>query len=402
MSNEQKSTPPGPLAGVRVIDFSIMMAGPYCTRFLADMGAEVIKVEPPEGDYIRTREPLRNGHSAYFGHINCGKRSIALDLKNPAAIEAAIGLVAKADVVVENFRPGVMKRLGLGYEKLAAVNPKLVYCAISGFGQSGPAADRPAYAQVVQASCGYDLAFMNYQDNQDRPPNSNIFLADVLASSFALSAVLAALRQRDHTGRGQFIDLALIDSMMSVFPYEFQEAQFPAKERRQVYKPVRAADGFVIICPTTPKNFETLCETTGHPEWKSDERFATGTARVKNWSELMRLVEQWTSVRPAKQCEDTFMAAGIPAATYRTIREAMQDPHFAHRGSFATVADAGGEFLVPNLPFQMSEARVQAQSYVPAIGGDTEAVLRELLGMSSEHAKALSQPYSRGVDSGTA
>ncbi len=152
MNTEQKSARPGPLTGVRVIDFSIMIAGPYCTRFLADMGAEVIKIEAPEGDYIRTREPLRNGSSAYFGHINCGKRSVALDLKEPDAIETAKDLVRKADIVVENFRPGVMKRLGLDYTTLTTVNPKLIYCSISGFGQTGPSAEHPAYAQIVQAS----------------------------------------------------------------------------------------------------------------------------------------------------------------------------------------------------------------------------------------------------------
>jgi CoA:oxalate CoA-transferase len=390
MNTEQKSARPGPLTGVRVIDFSIMIAGPYCTRFLADMGAEVIKIEAPDGDYIRTREPLRNGSSAYFGQINCGKRSVALDLKNPDAIAAAKELVKKADIVVENFRPGVMKRLGLDYAGLAAVNPKLIYCSISGFGQTGPSAEHPAYAQIVQASSGYDLALMKYQDIQERPPNSNIFLADVLASTFAMSAILAALHQRNQTGSGQYIDVALMDGMMSIFPYEFQEAQFPAEERRQVYQPIRASDGFVIICPTTQKNFETLCDATGHPEWKSDERFAGNAARVKHWPELMRLVERWTVARPAKECEDTFMAAGIPAATYRTIREAMQDPQFQHRGSFAAIEDAGGRFLVPNLPFQMSGARVQAQPFVPKRGEDTESVLGELLGINAERAKLLS------------
>ncbi|MDO8704411.1 MAG: CoA transferase [Sulfuricaulis sp.] len=395
MINEPESKRPGPLAGVRVLDFSIMMAGPYGTRFLADMGAEVIKVEAPEGDFIRGREPLRKGKSAYFGHLNCGKRSLVLDLKNPAAIEAAIALVTKADLVVENFRPGVMKRLGLDYETLAAVNPKLIYCSISGFGQSGPGADRPGYAQVVQASSGFDMAVMHYQENQERPPNSNIFIGDVMASSFALSAILAALFQRERTGEGQLIDLALMDGMMSVCPYEFQEAQFPAKERRQVYSPVRAADGFVIICPTTPKNFEMLCDAVGHPEWKDDERFKTNPARVKNWAEMMRMVEQWTSQRSATECEEHFLAVGVPAAIYRTIREAIQDPQFAHRGSFATVEDAGGQFLVPNLPFQMSNARVQAQSFVPEMGADSEAILKELLGMSAEQAKALSKPYQK-------
>jgi CoA:oxalate CoA-transferase len=388
MNDRHDAAPHGPLAGLRVLDFSIMVAGPYCTRYLADMGAEVIKVEPPEQDYLRTREPLRDGRSAYFAQLNCGKRSIRLDLKDPAAIEVAKALAAKSDVVVENFRPGVMKRLGIGYDVLSQGNPGLVYCAVSGFGQDGPGADRPAYAQVVQASSGYDLAFMQYQDSQERPANSNIFVADVLASVYALSGILAALHQRGRTGRGQLVDVALMDGMLNLLPYETQEAQFPAKERRQVYVPVKAADGFLILCPTTAKNFESLCEVVGHPEWKTDPRFATGPARVRNWQEMMRLVEQWTVARPAKECESTFMGTGIPAATYRTVREALQDPQFAHRGSLARVVDASGEFFVPNLPFRLSGASVQAGARVADSGQDTAAVLMDVLGMAPEQAKA--------------
>lgn len=384
--NEPKAQ--GPLAGVRVLDFSIMMAGPYCTRYLADLGAEVIKVESPDGDYIRTRPPLRDGLSTYFAHLNCGKRSIRLDLKDPAAIEVAIALAAKSDVVVENFRPGVMDRLGIGYGVLSRNNPGLIYCAVSGFGQDGPGADRPAYAQVVQASSGYDLAFMQYQDSRDRPANSNIFVADVLASTFALSGILAALNQRHRTGRGQFVDVALMDGMLNLLPYEVQEAQFPARERRQVYSPVKALDGFVIICPMTAKNFESLCDTVGHPEWKTDPRFADNVERVRNWQEMMRLVERWTIERPARECEDRFMAAGIPAATYRTVREALQDPQLAHRGSLARVADASGAFVVPNLPFRLSAARVEAGARVADSGEDTVAVLTEVLGMTPGQASA--------------
>ena len=386
--NEPKAR--GPLAGVRVLDFSIMMAGPYCTRYLADLGAEVIKVESPEGDYIRTRPPLRDGRSTYFAHLNCGKRSIRLDLKDPAAIDVAIALAAKSDVVVENFRPGVMNRLGIGYDVLSRNNPGLIYCAVSGFGQDGPGADKPAYAQVVQASSGYDLAFMQYQDSQDRPANSNIFVADVLASTFALSGILAALNQRHRTGLGQFVDVALMDGMLNLLPYEVQEAQFPARERRQVYAPVKAVDGFVIICPMTAKNFESLCDTVGHPEWKTDPRFADNVERVRNWQEMMRLVERWTIQRPAQECEDRFMAAGIPAATYRTVREALQDPQLTHRGSLARVADASGEFLVPNLPFRLSAARVEAGARVADSGEDTVAVLTQVLGMTPEQASAFS------------
>src|ERR1700689_1030140 len=173
-SKAEKKSPP--LAGVRVLDFTIMMAGPYCTRFLADLGADVIKIEAAEGDYIRQRAPKHDGHSAYFGHLNAGKRSVVLDLKKASAISVAKRLAAQSDVIVENFRPGVMARFGLDYATLGALNPRLIYCSLSGFGQTGPDAERPAYAQIVQAASGYELAFAGYQDGNERPANSAIFI----------------------------------------------------------------------------------------------------------------------------------------------------------------------------------------------------------------------------------
>src|SRR5690606_24161599 len=181
-----------PLTGVRVLDFTWMMAGPYCTRFLADMGAEVIKVEAPQGEVVRSRAPLRDGHSAFFGMLNCGKKSVVLDLKDPAAAEAARRLAAVCDIVVESFRPGVMQQLGLDFDTLRAADPRLIYCSISGFGQKGPKSSRPAFAQVAQAKSGHDLLQALYQGTPDKPPNTGIYPADVLAGSFALSGILAA------------------------------------------------------------------------------------------------------------------------------------------------------------------------------------------------------------------
>ena len=212
MNAHDTSSKTGPLSGIRVLDFTIMMAGPYATRYLADMGADVIKIEAPEGDYIRQREPLRDGCSAYFGHLNAGKRSVCLDLKDPASVAAVKKMVESADVVVENFRPGAMARLGLGYEALSAINPRLVYCSVSGFGQTGPDAERPAYAQIVMAASGYEVAFAGYQDHGDRPANTAIFIADVLGALFAYSGILAALNHRHATGRGQHVDTTLMEN----------------------------------------------------------------------------------------------------------------------------------------------------------------------------------------------
>ncbi|MGO8914294.1 MAG: CaiB/BaiF CoA transferase family protein [Stellaceae bacterium] len=377
------------LAGIRVLDFSIMMAGPKCTRLLADVGAEIIKIEPPDGDHMRSRPPLRQGRSTYFGQLNCGKRSIVLDLKRREAIEIIRKLVRQADIVVENFRPGVMRRLGLDYASLADINPRLIYCSISGFGQSGPGAGRPAYAPVIHAASGYDRAQLSYQDGQERPAKSGIFIADILGGIYAFSAIETALFQRERTGLGQFIDVSLMDGMFDMLVYEFQEAQFPSDRRRHLYLPLRAEGGYVIVAPVSQNNFENLCDAIGRPEWKIDRRFATVGAREQHWDELMGLVEQWTMERPAEECEVTLMTAGIPCSRYLTLRDAMTDPHYAARGSFAGIDDGSGPFLVPNPPFQMTRARAAARAGVPLAGEHSRAVLQELLGLAPEAVDSL-------------
>lgn len=380
---------PGPLDGLKILDFTIMMAGPLCTRLLADVGAEIIKVEAPEGDHIRTRPPLRDGNSTYFGQLNCGKESIALDLKQPAALAIARRLAAAADVVVENFRPGVMKRLGLDHATLARDNPGLVYCSISGFGQTGPAAAKPAYAPVIHAASGFDLANLYYQDGQERPAKTGIFIADVLGGVYAFGAIQAALIERQRTGQGQAIDVSLMDCMLNLMVYECQEAQFPSERRRPLYKPLFARDGFVIVAPVSQNNFERLTEAVGHPEWKADPRFATIAAREQNWDLLMSLVEQWTRERPALECETVLMDAGIPTSRYLTIGEAMKDPHVAARGSLATVHDGAGAFDVPNAPFQFSGGGVGARPFVAALGANGADILRRLLGCGDGEIEAL-------------
>lgn len=384
-----RPTRAGPLDGLKILDFTIMMAGPLCTRLLADVGAEVIKVEAPEGDHIRTRPPLRDGHSAYFGQLNCGKRSIALDLKQPDAVAVARRLAARADVVIENFRPGVMKRLGLDHDTLKADNPGLVYCAISGFGQTGPAASKPAYAPVIHAASGFDLANLYYQDGQERPAKTGIFIADVLGGVYAFGAIQSALLERQRTGRGQSIDVSLMDCMLNMMVYECQEAQFPSERRRPLYKPLFAKDGYVIVAPVSQNNFERLTDAVGHPEWKADPRFATIGAREQNWDLLMSLVETWTRERPALECETILMAAGIPTSRYLTVGQALQDPHLAARGSLAHIDDGAGRFTVPNAPFRFSGGGVGARPFVAALGGDGPDILRRLLGCSDGEIDAL-------------
>ena len=249
---QDRMTTTAPLEGVRVLDFSIMLAGPYCARLLADVGADVIKIEPPEGDDMRLRTPLRDGQSTYFGQLNAGKRSLALDLKSADAIKLVHRLVAEADILVENFRPGVMDRLGLGYEALREINPRLIYCSISGYGQSGPAAERAAYAMIVHAESGFDRvadALCRGPGPARRP--GAVFVADVLGGIFGYSAIQTALVQRARTGKGQRIDVALMDCMLNLLVYELQEAQFPIRAPRPTYGPVRAKDGDILIAPVT-------------------------------------------------------------------------------------------------------------------------------------------------------
>ena len=248
-----------PLDGIRVLDFTAVVSGPYCTRLLADMGATVIKVEADGGDLLRHAVPLSAAGSRYFAAFNAGKQSIVIDLKAPSGAAIARELAAKCDVVVENFRPGVMEKLGLGYDALADANPALVYCSISGFGQTGPMRDWPAYAPIVHALSGFDHVFTQCQDDRSEPPITGIQVADVLTGAFAFGAIQSALIKRFRTGRGDYIDATLIESAMALVTGDLQMPQIETDTRIQTFKAVRANDGFVMPVILTEKAFETLC-----------------------------------------------------------------------------------------------------------------------------------------------
>ena len=379
------------LAGLRVLDFSIFMAGPVCSRLLADAGAEVVKVEPFSGDMVRQRPPMRGGMSTYFAQMNCGKQSVVLDLKKPEGVETARALALKADVLLENFKPGVMKRLGLDYKALADANPRLVYCSISGFGQSGPLAGRPAYAPVIHAFSGYDLAHLENQGGEGKPAKTGLFIADVIGALHAHGAILTALLHRERTGRGQYIDVSLLDGMLGLMVLESQLAQFPMQEPRLLYTPLRASDGYVMIAAISAKNFEALCDAVSHPEWKIDLRFSTVKAREQNWDELMRLVEQWTSTRSAQECETHLLEVDVPCSRYRTIREAMSDPHIAQRGTFTRLGRPDASYLVPNPPYKMSLSQTHARQLVADLGEHTGTVLKDWLGFDDAGIARLQQ-----------
>jgi len=369
----------GALSGLRVLDFTTTIAGPHCTRLLADLGAEVIKIEAPDGDMMRTRPPLRNGASTSFGQLNAGKKSIALDLKSPAAVEAIRRLVTSADVVVENFRPGVMRRFGLDYEALRPIKPDLVYCAISGYGQTGPSAELPAYAPVIHAASGYDLAHMAYQGEARRPDYCGIYIADVLTGTYAFGAITAALHQRQATGQGQMIDVSMLESMLTLTLSEIQNAQFAvAPPGRPIFGPVATKDGYINLSIASERTFQSLATASGHRDWLTDPRFAEYANRRANWGELINELERWSTELTTSEVQAVFDRHGVPSSPYRTVREAMADPQIAHRRSFIEVKDAGGTFLVLNPPFHMTAAKAAARPFVAALGEHTGELLAEV------------------------
>jgi crotonobetainyl-CoA:carnitine CoA-transferase CaiB-like acyl-CoA transferase len=389
LSDKDERTLTGCFAGLRVLDFSTTIAGPHCARMLADMGAEVIKVESAEGETMRTRPPLRNGCSTTFGQLNIGKKSLVLDLKCQQGRDVIRGLIASTDVLVENFRPGVMRRLRLDYETLAALNPKLVYCSISGYGQTGPSAELPAYAPVIHAASGYDMAHLAYQPGRERPDYCGIYHADVFAGTYAFGAISAALYQRTLTERGQHIDVSMLESMLMLTLNEVQWSQFKvAPPSRPMFGPIETADGYVMLAIASEKTFQGLMSAIGRPEWVNDPRFAAYADRRNNWAELMDGVEAWSRTVTTEQCLAALNKEGVPSSAYRTVAEALADPQLTHRRALAEVEDAGGTFKVVNLPFRMSGARVAAGSRMSSLGEHTRALCKEA-GLPEVSAKPL-------------
>jgi len=328
--------------------------------------------------------------------MNCGKRSIIIDLSTVSGRDIALRLSDQADVVVENFRPGVMKKLGLDFDTIARRNPRLIYCSISGFGQAGPRSQEPAYAPVIHAASGFDQANLEYQKSSDRPANNGVFVADVLAAAHATSAIHLALYDREKTGRGQHIDLSLMDSIVSMLIYEVQVAQNPTGKLRQVYQPVRSEDGFVMVAAVTPKNLAALFDVIGFPEGLSDPRFATVEAKEENWGALLDLIEAWTSQRSGADCEERLMRAGVPCARYRTVAEAIAEPQAAFRRSFERVGSSPETFLVANPPYKLSESTVRARQTLPQLGQHTHEVLAEVLDLEEDAIAALAQSGAIG------
>ena len=377
------------LGGVRVLDFTTIVSGPYCTRMLADLGAEVIKIEPPEGDFIRLQPPLRDGKSAYFASLNCGKKSVAIDFRQPEGLDLVRQLAARCDVIVENFRPGVMHRLRLDYEVLAANHPGLVYCSISGFGQTGPWAKRSAYAPMLHAASGFDLVNLSYQEGMERPLTAGIMIGDILGGTHAFGAIQTALLSREKTGRGDYIDLSMLDALLGMPTYEFQEAQFPQLKQPKGFRPTRAKDGYIMVAVVKPNNFKALWRAIGRPDLISDPRFATARGREDNSSAFAALLDEWAATKTGAECEAILTEGNVPCSRYSTLREALEQPHLRHRGSYEVIDDGAGSLKVPNPPFKLRSAHARARNRVPSLGADNAHVLESVLSYSGERIAAL-------------
>jgi CoA:oxalate CoA-transferase len=385
------TAPHGPLQGVKIVACSTAQAGTVPYMLMADLGAEVIKIESAEGDMMRSRLPMRNGASTSFGQLNAGKKSLVLDLKRPEAVAVVHRLVKTADVVVENFRPGVMARFGLDYAKLQPINPALVYCAISGYGQSGPSADRPAYAPVIHAASGFDLAQIAHQLEPRRPDYCGIFVADVVSGTYAFGAVMAALFQRQATGVGQMIDVSMLESMLSLTLSELQNTQFDVPPPgRPIFGPVATKDGYVNLSVASERTFQNMAAAAGRTDWLTDPRFQKYPDRRVNWGALMDELEEWSKTLPTAEVQAIFDRHGVPSSPYRTVKEAMEDPQLAHRHSLAEIHDKGGSFRALNPPFRLSGSRAAAVPTVAVLGEHTAAILAEL-GYSPDEIAALAE-----------
>jgi crotonobetainyl-CoA:carnitine CoA-transferase CaiB-like acyl-CoA transferase len=380
---------PRPLHGLRVLDFSTTIAGPHCSRLLADMGADVIKVESPEGDLMRSRPVQRDGAGTMFGQLNAGKRSIVLDLKRPEAVAAVKKLVTAVDIVVENYRPGVMKRLGLDYPELAKVNPRIIYCAISGYGQTGPGAGRPAYAPVIHASTGYDMAHLFYQQGRERPDNCGIFVADYASGAYALGGILAAVHQRHVTGKGQMVDVSMFETLVGMLLGEVNRAQFDFEmPSRPMYGPIEAKDGYVMLATASERTFQDMATATGRRDWLTDPRFESYADRRMNWGLLIVELEEWSKTMSVKDVVTALEKHGVPCSPYLTVTEALKDPQVAHRGSLCTIEDSGGAYQSPAPPFRFSGSPLQSGPKVAKLGEDTKSVLSEA-GLTPAEIEAL-------------
>lgn len=376
-----------PLAGIIVLDLTHVLAGPFCSHTLSDLGARVIKVERPKlGDDTRAFPPFIGEESAYFAALNAGKESIALDLKTREDAEILDQLLAASDVVLENFRPGVMEKLGFGWESLHRRYPRLIYGAVSGFGHTGPDSRKPAYDMVVQARGGV----MSITGEEGGPPvRVGASIGDIVAGMYLTQGVLAALYDRSNTGLGRKVDISMLDSQLAIqehsiaitsatgIPPTRTGARHPTITPFSTY---RASDGFFVIAAGNDAMFRLLCTTLALPI-ANDPRFSTNAARCKHHALLKRLLEAITLEQPASHWINLLDSAGLPTASVQDMAQVMQDPQLLARNMVLDVqANPGGAtFKAPGNPVKMSGlAEISSRAPAPRLDGDREAILKWL------------------------
>ncbi len=398
-------TAAGPLANIIVLDLSRVLAGPYCTMVLADLGARVIKVETPGGgDDARHFGPFIGGQSAYFMSLNHGKESIALDLKEPEDRAVFEQLLAKADVVVENFRAGAFARLGYDWDALHARYPRLIYAAISGFGQTGPYRHRPAYDMVVQGMGG----LMSVTGHPGGPPTRvGTSIGDISAGLFATAGIGAALYRREQTGEGMMIDVGMLDCQIAILENAIArfgasgEVPGPLGARHPSVSPFEAyatGDGYIIIAAGNDRLFQRLCAALELPEAAADPRFADNAKRCLHAETLKALIEERLKPRSTEHWVEALAQAGVPCGPINTVRDALNDPQVRHRNMVVTMNQPeAGQLAIAGNPIKTSAYRdSDTRGAAPALDGDRDAILALIGGRPSEDRNS-SDPRAGGA-----
>jgi crotonobetainyl-CoA:carnitine CoA-transferase CaiB-like acyl-CoA transferase len=387
-----------PLAGSTVLDFTRVLSGPYCTMLLADMGARVIKVEHPgRGDDTRGwGPPFVSGESSYFLSINRNKESLTLDLKSASARPIIDALLEGADILVENFRPGTMDRLGLSYEALSKRHPRLVYCSISGFGQTGPRRAEPGYDAVIQGEAG----LMSITGPADGPPyRLGVAIADIVSGMFAAQGIVLALLARVRTGRGQRVDIGMLDATAALLTYQagiyFATGTTPGRMGNRhptivPYETFAASDGDFVVAVGNDEQWRRFCRIIDGSVLAGDDRFATNRARVQNYDELRPLLAGRLGRRSRSEWVDALKAEGVPCGSVREVAEVLEDRQLDARGMIETIDHvSAGAIRVLGIPIKLSETPGMVRSAPPALGQHTDQILRDDCGLAASEIESL-------------
>ena len=387
-----------PLSGIRILDLTQFLSGPFATQIFADLGADVIKLEPPQGDPVRAVPPhFVDGDSVYYLCVNRNKRSVAIDMKTPEGRDLVKKLALCCDIVMENFRPGVLERLGLSGAALRAQKPALIWCSISGFGQDGPYRNKPAYDMIVQALSGG----MSLTGDAGGPPvRAGIPIGDLAAGLYAGVATLAALSRRNRTGEGETIDISMLDCQAAMLSYQaayyLHSGNVPGRQGRghesiPTYRSFEAADGIhIVITANTERMWQGLARALGHEEWLADPRFSTNSDRLKNKHALWPLLEGAFRTRNADEWLPLLEGEEIPVGVVNTLDRAMNDPQLRHRDMIVDLPDGDGRNVcVTGNPIKLAETPAEPHRYPPALGADTATVLKELLDLGPEEVARL-------------